>query len=57
MISVVGTSGGQHLQSSANDIVKGAGVLEDYQVYTANSALEMYIFIMGAVSVDEESKI
>ena len=56
-IAVADTSGGQHLQSSVNDIVKSANAIADYQVYTFNLALEMNILSMGAVSVNAESKI
>ena len=38
-IVVVGTSGGQHLQSSAHEIAEGAVQLSDYQLDSANLAL------------------
>jgi len=44
LIVVAGTSGGQHLQSSANDIAKDAVALADYQVDSANLALTKDIF-------------
>jgi len=54
LIAVAGQSGGQHLQSSVPEISKGAVALEDYQVDTANSALEMDIFGMSANSGNEK---
>jgi len=53
-IAVAGTSGGQHLQSSAHEIAKDAVALEDYQVDSANLALATDIFGMDAVSENEE---
>jgi len=43
-------SGGQHLQSSANEIAKDAVALADYQVDSANLALNKDIFGMSANS-------
>ena len=57
LIAVTGTSGGQHLQSSAHEIAKGAVALADYQVDSANLALTKDIFGFGAVSKNDESKI
>merc|ERR1712161_76265 len=54
LIAVAGTSGGQHLQSSAHEIAKDAVALEDYQVDSANLALATDIFGMDAVSENEE---
>ena len=54
LIAVVGTSGGQHVQSSAHDITKGAAALADYQVDSANLALTEDIFGLGVVSDNEE---
>merc|ERR1712161_127167 len=54
LIVVAGTSGGQHLQSSANEIAKNAVVLADYQVDSANLALTKDIFGMGANSGNDK---
>jgi len=48
LVAVTGTSGGQHLQSSVNDIAEGAGALADYQEDSANFALITDIFGSGA---------
>ena len=50
LIAVVGTSGGQHLQSSAHEIAASAVALADYQVDSANLALTKDNFGFGAVS-------
>merc|ERR1712238_198672 len=55
LIVVAGTSGGQHLQSSANEIAKDAVALADYQVDSANLALTKDIFGMRANSENDES--
>ena len=55
LIAVAGTSGGQHLQSSAYEIAEGAVALKDYQGDSANLALTNDIFGLGADS--ENSKI
>jgi len=39
LIAVAGTSGGQHLQSSAHKIAEGVVALADYQIDSANLAL------------------
>ena len=57
LIAVAGPSGGQHLQSSANEINKGAVVLADYQADSANLALTTDIFGLGAGSQNDEGKI
>jgi len=54
LIAVADTRRGQHLQSSANEIADGAVALAEYQVDTANSALEMDIFGMSANSGNEK---
>jgi len=54
VLVVAGQNVGQDLSSSANEIVKGASALADYQVDTANSALNNDIFGMVAVSENEE---
>mmetsp|Transcript_5208 Transcript_5208/g.5785 ORF Transcript_5208/g.5785 Transcript_5208/m.5785 type:complete len:160 (+) Transcript_5208:84-563(+) len=54
LIAVAGKSADQHFKSSAQEIAKGAGALADYQVDTANSALEMDIFGMSANSGNEK---
>jgi len=56
VIAVAGTRGGQHLQSSAYEITKGAVALADYQVDSANLALTKDIFGSGVVSENEEGK-
>jgi len=48
-IAVAGTSGGQHLQSSAHETAEGAVALADYQVDTAND-----IFGLGALSGNDK---
>merc|ERR1712194_145872 len=53
-IAVVGTSGGQHLQSSAYEIAEGAVALKDYQGDSPNLALTNDIFGLGAVSENDE---
>jgi len=53
LIAVAGTSGGQHLQSSAHEITQGAVALEDYQVDSANIALTKDIFGLGDISKNE----
>jgi len=50
LIAVAGTSGGQHLQSSAHEDAVGALALADYQVDSANLALTQDIFGGSAVS-------
>ena len=57
LITVADTSGGQHLQSSTHEIAKGAMALADYQVDSANSALNSDIFGLGAASETYEGKI
>jgi len=54
LIVVAGTSGGQHLESSAHEIAKGAMALVDYQVDSANLGLTKDIFGFGAVSENDE---
>jgi len=49
VIAVTGTSGGQHLQSSAHEITERAVALADYQVVSANLALTKDIFGLDAV--------
>jgi len=54
LIAVAGKSGGQYLASSAAEIAKGrADALAEYQVDSANSALEMNIFGMSTNPGDE----
>jgi len=53
LIAVAGTSGGQHLQSSANEMADGAVALADYPTDSAISALTKDIFGV-AVSENEE---
>jgi len=53
-IVVAGTSGGQHLQSSAHENARGAVALVDYQVDTTNLALTKDIFGFGAVAENDE---
>ena len=55
--AVTGTSGGQHLQSSAHEINEVAVALADYQVDSANLVLTKELFGLGAVSKNDESKI
>jgi len=50
LIVAAGTSGGQHLQSSAHEIVKGAVALTENQVDSTNVALSKDIF--GLVDVE-----
>ena len=58
MIAVVGTSGGQHLQSSAHEIAENAVALADYQLHFANLALlTRDISNSGAVSGNDKRKI
>ena len=57
LILVAVTSGGQHLQSSANEIAKDAVALADYQVDSANLVLTTDIFGFGAVSENDKGKI
>ena len=58
LITVAGTSGGQHLQSSAHEIAKGAVAFSDYPVDSTNLALTKDIFCVGTVSEeDNEGKI
>merc|ERR1712238_456091 len=54
LIAVAGTSGGQHLQSSANEFAKDAVTVADYPADSAMSALTKDIFGVGAVSENEE---
>jgi len=54
-IAVAGTSGGQHLQSSAYEITEGAVALKDYQGESANLALTNDIFGLGAFSENDKS--
>jgi len=54
LITVTGTSGGQHFNSSTQEIAKGVDALADYQEDTANLALTKDIFGTGAVSEIEE---
>ena len=49
-IAAAGTSGGQHLQSSAHEISNGVAALANYQVDSANLALTKDIFGFGAFS-------
>jgi len=44
VIAVAGTTGSQHLQSSAHEIAQGAVALADYQVDSTNLALTKDIF-------------
>jgi len=57
LIAVAGTSGEQHLQSSAHEIAEGGVVLADYQVNSANLALTKDIFGLDSVSTNDDSKI
>ena len=57
LITITGTSGGQHSQSSTHEIAKGAVTLADYQLDSANLALTKDIFDLGAVSSNEKCKI
>ena len=52
-IAATGTSGGQHLQSSAHEIAEGAVALAGYQVDSANLALTEDIFGLGAAKKDK----
>merc|ERR1712194_893289 len=54
LIAVASTSGGNHLQSSTHGIAEGAVALADYQVDSANLALTMDIFGVGAGSQNDE---
>merc|ERR1711865_448471 len=54
LIVVAGTSGGQHLQSSANEFAKDAVTVADYPADSAMSALTKDVFGVGAVSENEE---
>merc|ERR1712238_333885 len=54
LIAVTGTSGGQHLQSSANEIAEDAVALADYQADSAISALTKDIFGLNSVSENDE---
>jgi len=54
LIAVAGTSGGQHLQSSAHEMADGAVALADYQVDSTNLALTKDIFGFGDVSENED---
>jgi len=54
LIAVAGTSGGQHLQSSANNIAKDAVTLVDFQADSTNLALTKDIFGFGVVSENDE---
>ena len=56
-IAFGGKSGGQHLQSSANEVAKDAVALADYQVDSTNLALTNDIFGTNAVSENDEGKI
>jgi len=60
MIAVAGTSGGQHLQSSAHEIAEGVVALAEYQVDSTNLALTKDIFngfkISGEGSSDSNGK-
>jgi len=53
LIAVTGTSGGQLLQSSAQEIAEGAMAPADNEVDSANLALTKDIFDLGAVSENE----
>merc|ERR1712161_162027 len=53
LIAVVGTSDGQHLQSSVLEITERAVELTDYQVDTTHSAFTKDIFGFVAVSENE----
>merc|ERR1711865_976236 len=53
LIVVAGTSGGQHLQSSANEFAKDAVTVADYPADSAMSTLTKDIFL-GAVAENEE---
>ena len=57
LIAVAGTSGVQHLQSSAHEIAEGDVSLADYLVDSANLALTKDIFRMSANSGDARSKL
>jgi len=52
LIAAAGTSGGQHLQSSAHEIVEGDVALADYQVDSTNLAQTKDIFGLSAIAND-----
>ena len=56
LVAVAGTGGGQHLQSSANEIAKDAVTVTDYPADSANLALTKDIFGFGDVSENEEGE-
>ena len=57
LIAVAGTSSGQHLQSSVHEITEDADALADYQLNSANLALNKDIFVVGANSENLRDKI
>ena len=58
LIAVAGTSGGQHLQSSAHETTEGgADALAEYPVDFANLALTKDIFGVGTISENVEGEI
>jgi len=54
LIAVAGKSADQHFKSTAQEIIKGASALADYQVDSTNLALTKDIFGLGTVSENEE---
>jgi len=56
VITVTGTSSGQHLQSSAYKIAEGAVALVDYQVDSSNLAHAKDIFSLDVVSENDEGR-
>ena len=57
LVAVAGTSGGQHLQSFANENAKDAVTVADYPADSAISALNKDIFGVGVVSENDVGKI
>ena len=58
LIVITGTSGGQHLTSSAAKIAEGgADALSEYQGDSTNYALTKDMFGMGAVAETEKSEL
>merc|ERR1711865_968723 len=54
MIVVAGSSGGQHLQSSAHEMADGAVTVADYPADSVNLALTKDMFGLGSVSENKE---
>ena len=57
LIAVAGTRGGKYLQTSLDDIAKGAVALANYRVDFSNLTLAKAIFDLGATSEDDKCKI